>query len=54
MNVVIVNNWNDSRVTDIASDCMERYASGIYFHHRLGMLIIVNDELHMNCFPTAN
>lgn len=45
--VMFIENWHDPRVSDIydQSHCMEYLSEGVWFHHRLNTVIVVNNEL---------
>lgn len=43
--VVYINDWSDSSVAAIRDDVMLPIGKGIYFHHRLQLLIVVKDEV---------
>lgn len=44
--VIYVNSWLDARIKNIRDDAMLPITQkGVYFHHRLQLLIVVKDEL---------
>ncbi len=43
--VNFIQNWKDPEIRSIRDDCMLKIANGVYFHQRLQVTIIVEDEL---------
>lgn len=42
---IIVDSLREPEVSDIANDCMAMLGPGIYYHFRLGMIIVVREML---------
>ncbi len=43
--VVYAQSWDDSGVKEISDDAMLPVSRGVYFHHRLQLLIVIKDEI---------